>query len=52
MKNLTSDELDQVSGGIFAYDVGRVLRFIYLAGPTGSTMAIAVGDWIAVASQP
>jgi hypothetical protein len=50
MNNLTSGELDHVSGGVFAYDVGRVLRFIYLAGPTGSTIGIAIGDWIAVDS--
>jgi hypothetical protein len=52
MNNLNLDELDQVSGGVFAYDVGRALRFLYLSGPQGHTMGLAVGDWIAVASQP
>jgi hypothetical protein len=55
MKNLTehfsaldTDKLVSTSGGGFAYDVGRFLRFIAKSGgcldPIMRTMAIA--DWI------
>ena len=51
MNNLNLDELDQVAGGTFAYDAGRALRFLWLAGPSGNTLGLAIGDWIAVASK-
>jgi hypothetical protein len=55
MKNLTehfsaldTDQLTRTSGGGFAYDVGRVLRFFVKSGggldPIGR--AYAVMDWV------
>ena len=47
-------EQQSVVGGNFAYDAGRVIRFVYISisegcGPnlTGPGVPIAVGDWIA-----
>jgi hypothetical protein len=49
-------DLEQQSavGGNFAYDVGRVIRFVYIAvsegtGPnlSGPGVPIAIGDWVA-----
>ncbi|MEN8202274.1 MAG: hypothetical protein ABFS28_06740 [Bacteroidota bacterium] len=43
---LTSDQLMEVNGGGFAYDLGRIIRFIGLSGggsPIGVTNAIL--DW-------
>lgn len=49
-------DLEQQSavGGNLAYDIGRVIRFVYISisegcGPnlTGPGVPIAVGDWIA-----
>ena len=47
-------DLDQafVTGGNFAYDLGRVIRFLiiteYNGGPMpGAGVGAAVGDWIA-----
>jgi hypothetical protein len=47
---LSNARLTEINGGSFAYDVGRVLRFLYLAG-TGNNPAAtvhAICDWIAV----
>lgn len=44
-KELTADELLGVEGGSFAYDVGRVVRFIVLAGG-GEFAGQAVADWV------
>lgn len=41
---LNTPELEKVNGGDFAYDVGRVVRFIYLSGG-GIYAGYALGDW-------
>lgn len=45
-KSMDSMELQLTNGGGFAHDVGRILRFISLAGPYGQGMPYAVADWI------
>ena len=41
-----SQELMETNGGGFAFDVGRILRFIGLALPGDiSSIAIACADW-------
>ncbi|HVT73905.1 MAG TPA: hypothetical protein VHD61_12270 [Lacunisphaera sp.] len=45
-QELTADELPAIEGGNFAYDVGRVVRFIVLAGG-GEFAGQAVADWVA-----
>ena len=43
---ITSQELGEINGGGFAYDVGRILRFLSLALPgDGPSIAYAVSDW-------
>jgi hypothetical protein len=45
---LREEQLTDCLGGGFAYDVGRVIRFIVKGGgssPTGTMLALA--DWIA-----
>ena len=44
--SIGSQELMEINGGGFAFDVGRVLRFIGLALPGDvSSMAHACADW-------
>ena len=43
---LNSKELEVVLGGDFAYDVGRLVRFVYFSGG-GIYAGYAVGDWAA-----
>jgi len=42
---MDAERLRQVNGGGFAYDVGRVLRFISLCGHNFSTVNLAIIDW-------
>ena len=46
--SLDETDLEEINGGGFAYDVGRVLRFLVISGgglnPFG--IAEATGDWI------
>ncbi len=42
---LTAEQLKEFNGGGFAYDVGRVLRFIGLCGGNGSGAWYALTDW-------
>ena len=46
LKEMTRDQLLDMNGGGFAYDVGRILRFIGLSGG-GSPIGIAnaLTDW-------
>lgn len=51
---LEMSDLDQasVAGGNFAYDVGRVIRFLVIsefdgAGAPGGGVGLAYADWIA-----
>lgn len=45
---LSSEELLETNGGGFAYDFGRVLRFIAKAMPGDpGSIAYASGDWYA-----
>jgi hypothetical protein len=44
---LSAAEACDIEAGNFAYDVGRVIRFIILTGPTGSGLGGAYGDWVA-----
>lgn len=41
---LNPAELEDVHGGDFAYDVGRVARFVYFSGG-GFFAGYALGDW-------
>ena len=46
LNEMTVEQLKEKNGGGFAYDVGRILRFIGLSGaghPVG--MAYAIADW-------
>ena len=46
LKEMTRDQLLDMNGGGFAYDVGRILRFIGLSGGGHpGAMAYAVTDW-------
>jgi hypothetical protein len=38
-------QLMETNGGGFAYDVGRVLRFISLMGPNAAITAMAISEW-------
>jgi len=38
-------KLMETNGGGFAYDVGRVLRFISLMGPNAGITALAISEW-------
>jgi hypothetical protein len=40
-----TEQLLEINGGGFAYDVGRVIRFIGLSGPNWSMVSYAVFDW-------
>lgn len=43
---MDAGQMRQVNGGGFAYDVGRVLRFISIAGlNNGPLTALALADW-------
>ena len=43
---MESDQLLEINGGGFAYDVGRVIRFFGLAMPGDYiSLAIACADW-------
>ncbi len=41
---MNAEQLMEVNGGGFAYDVGRILRLIARGGPNSMT---AIADWIA-----
>ena len=46
LKEMTRDQLLDMNGGGFAYDVGRILRFIGLSGGGHPVaLAYAVTDW-------
>ncbi|MCK4747906.1 MAG: hypothetical protein KAT15_12740 [Bacteroidales bacterium] len=47
-KSLDTNQLVEINGGGFAYDVGRLLRFISIVGFGQNPIlnAKAVGDWI------
>ena len=40
---MNAEQLMEVNGGGFAFDVGRLLRLMALGGPTSMT---AIADWI------
>lgn len=42
---LDADQLMEINGGGFAYDLGRILRFIGLSGGSGSMIYQALVDW-------
>ena len=43
---MDAGQMRQVNGGGFAYDVGRVLRFLSIAGNgIGGTATLAIIDW-------
>lgn len=47
---LTADELLGIEGGNFAYDAGRVIRFIVISGG-GEIAGQAIADWISTAAM-
>ena len=51
--SLGTNQLMEINGGGFAFDVGRVLRYIVLSGGGLSSIGIAnaTGDWIINESQ-
>jgi hypothetical protein len=42
---MNATEMETVLGGDFAYDVGRLARFVYLSGG-GFFAGVAVADWM------
>ncbi len=48
-RELTSREKHNCSGGGFAYDIGRLIRFIIISGPSGQFTPMAVVDAAAAA---
>lgn len=50
-RELTSAEKYALSGGGFAYDAGRFIRFVCIAGPNGQWTPMAILDACAVACQ-
>ncbi|MCK4745822.1 MAG: hypothetical protein KAT15_02255 [Bacteroidales bacterium] len=47
-RELTAEENFKCTGGGFAYDVGRFLRFVGIAGPFGQFTPSALADAILV----
>jgi len=45
ISEMTVDQLKEMNGGGFAYDVGRILRFIGLSGGHPVATAYAITDW-------
>jgi hypothetical protein len=43
-RDLTAPEMCSCNGGSFAYDVGRLIRFVILAGPQGQFTPMAFTD--------
>jgi hypothetical protein len=46
-RRLTMEEQQEYTGGGFAYDVGRLLRFVAISGPNGQFTPMAVMDFFA-----
>jgi hypothetical protein len=46
---LNATEMETVRGGDFAYDAGRLLRFVYLSGG-GFFAGMAAVDWVATSA--
>jgi hypothetical protein len=45
-KAMDAEQLGGTNGGGFAYDLGRVLRFLGLSGGTVIGTANAIADWM------
>lgn len=45
-RELTGEESFECNGGGFAYDVGRLIRFICNSGHNGANVGLAIGDFI------
>ncbi len=45
-RDLDDREVFHYTGGSFAFDVGRLIRFVILAGPSGQWTPIAMADAI------
>lgn len=43
---INAEHLREINGGGFAYDIGRIIRFIGLSGGSGMYTYNAVIDWI------
>ena len=43
--NMNAEQLMKMNGGGFAYDIGRIIRFIGIAGPNGMYTEVAIIDW-------
>ena len=43
---INAEQLREVNGGGFAYDIGRIIRFIGLSGGSGMYATHAIMDWI------
>jgi len=43
---INAEHLREINGGGFAYDIGRIIRFIGLSGGSGMYAHHAVIDWI------
>jgi hypothetical protein len=43
---MEQSEMIAINGGGFAYDFGRILRFLYISGGSGIGTSMAVADWI------
>lgn len=49
LSELNMEEISQIEGGSFAYDAGRVFRFLGISvsqGPYGFGVQSAIADWI------
>ena len=45
LNEMTIEQLMEMNGGGFAYDVGRILRFIGISGGTTIGITYAITDW-------
>lgn len=44
-KSIDQERLREINGGGFAYDVGRVIRFVLLSSDPILGMSAAIADW-------
>jgi len=43
---INAEHLREINGGGFAFDLGRIIRFIGISGAGGTNVTKAIIDWI------
>ena len=43
---ISAEQLREINGGGFAYDLGRIIRFFGMSGGSGAFATNAIIDWI------